>query len=239
MSSEPGASTSQREAWEREYTQAKAYTTSYRLDFDRGVRFLLGYLEARGETLGEPVLDCGCGIGRHTLRLAARGHAVIGLEHSEAALSRLRDAAGEESLADRIRLLHQDLAEPLPLSDGSVGSVLDVTAVDNLIDTEERRRYGLEVGRVLRPGGVALVTTFALDDGYYGRWLSESPAAQHGVVEDPNTGIRNQLFTPRSLDEVFAPPLVPEVAATLLFVDEAAGAPWTRRFLLHLYRQPD
>jgi hypothetical protein len=57
------------------------------------------------------------------------------------------------------------------------------------------------------------------------------------VVEDPNTGIRNQLFTPDLLDEVFVPPLARETASTLVFLDKAAAVTWTRRFLIHLYRK--
>jgi hypothetical protein len=58
-----------------------------------------------------------------------------------------------------------------------------------------------------------------------------------GVVEDPNTAIKNQLFTPALLDQVFVPPLTREVGASLVFLDEAARTTWTRRFLIHLYRK--
>ncbi|SUZ91802.1 uncharacterized protein METZ01_LOCUS44656, partial [marine metagenome] len=37
---------------------------------------------------------------------------------------------------------------------------------------------------------------------------------------------------------VFAPPLVREVRSTLVFIDDAAGVTWTRRFLMHIYRNP-
>ena len=92
------------------------------------------------------------------------------------------------------------------------------------------------MARILRPDGIALVVTFARNDGYYGRLLEESPRGAQGIVEDPNTGIRNQLFTAKLLDEVFVPPLTREVAATLVFLDDAAGVTWTRRFLIHIYR---
>ena len=172
-----------REAWDREYAEVHAYTTSYRLDLDRGLHFLLAYLDGRGEALAGPVLDCGCGVGRNTLPLARRGHRVFGLEHSNVALGRLQETLHEEGLGDLVSATQHDLGEPLPVEDGSIGTVLDITAVDNLVDPVRRQRYGTEVGRVLRPGGLALVVTFARDDGYYGRWLEDAPGDED-VVED-------------------------------------------------------
>jgi len=232
-----------REAWEREYAEIRAYTTSYRGDLDRGVHFLLDFVRSSGGRLAEPILDLGCGMGRNLLPLRSAGYRVVGVDHSATALERLRrtaDGAGgdEEDDEGALRLVRHDLGQPLPLDTGSVGTILDVTAVDNLTDPDRLHRYGREAARVLRPGGLALVVTFAVDDGYYGPWLDDSPWAIRNVVEDPNTGIRNRLFVPRTLDAVFEPGLRREVAATLVFVDEAAGSAWTRRFLMHLYRKP-
>ena len=226
-----------REAWDREYAEVHAYTTSYRLDLDRGLHFLIAYLEGRGEALAEPVLDCGCGVGRNTLPLARGGHRVIGLEHSSVALQRLQDTLREEGLSDLVSTTQHDLGEPLPVEDCSIGTVLDVTVVDNLVDPVRRQRYGTEVARVLRPEGLALVVTFARDDGYYGRWLGSAEGGNADVVEDPHTGIRNQLFTHATLTAVFSPPLRALARGTLVFLDDAAGTAWTRHFLLHLYRK--
>ena len=226
------------EAWDREYLEVHAYTTSYRLDLDRGIEFLLSYHEERGEPIRGPVLDLGCGIGRNALPLAREGHTVIGLDHSGAAIARLQEAINDEELGDRLVAFQHDLGEPWPLADGSVGTAIDITLVDNLVDAARRRRYGTEVGRVLKPGGVFVVVTFSLDDGYYGRFLESSENADEGVVLDPRTGIRNQLFTHETLEEVFSPPLVQEAREDLLFTDEAAEEKWERRFLMHLYCRP-
>lgn len=228
---------SPRDAWEREYAEIRAYTTSYRADLDRGVHLLLEYLRSRGERLEEPVLDLGCGMGRNLLPLQSAGYRVVGLDHSATALSRLRTEAADHGPTGRSWLVRHDLGHPLPLAAAAAGTVLDVTAVDNLTDDERLERYGREVARVLRPGGLALVVTFSVDDGYYGPLLVDSPWASRRVVEDPHTGIRNRLFVPASLDAVFEPALRREVGTTLVFVDEAAGRSWTRRFLIHLYRR--
>jgi SAM-dependent methyltransferase len=215
----------------------RAYTTSYRGDVDRGVHFLLQYVAGRNERLDGPIVDCGCGMGRNAIPLARRGHDVVGLEHSAVALQRLRESLGDEELAGELTTRQHDLNEPLPVDDHFAAAVLDITAVDNLVDADRRRAYGLEVARILRPGGLAVVVTFARDDGYYRQWLPDSPWREQGIVEDPHTGIRNQLFTPDLLDAVFAPPLRPEATSILVFLDEAASGTWTRRFLIHLYRK--
>ena len=86
--------TEPRRAWDLEYAEVRAYTTSYRGDIDRGVRFLLDFLETRSEVIDGPIVDCGCGMGRNAIPLAQSGHDVVGLEHSSAALGRLDEALG-------------------------------------------------------------------------------------------------------------------------------------------------
>ena len=71
-----------RRAWEREYAELRAYTTSYRDDLDRGIEFLLGYLEKSGQELEGLVLETGCGRGRNAIPLAEAGHTVIGVDYA-------------------------------------------------------------------------------------------------------------------------------------------------------------
>ena len=89
MTSSSAEGTSARAAWEREYDEVHAYTTSYRDELDRGVEFVLGYLTGAGIELDGPLLECACGRGRNALPLAARGHSVVGLDHAATALRRL------------------------------------------------------------------------------------------------------------------------------------------------------
>jgi SAM-dependent methyltransferase len=225
-----------REAWEREYAEVHAYTTSYRDELDRGVEFLLGYVAAAGFELPGPVLECACGRGRNALPLAARGSKVVGLDHALTALQLFRDRASREGLSAAVPIRH-DLREPFPIRDAAVGTVLDITAIDNLVSAADRNAYGSEIARVLRPGGLALVVTFDRDDGYYAPFL-QRPDADGSVVRDPHTGIRNNLFRAADLDAIFTPRLERLAANRFDFIDEAAQARWTRRFHLRLYRKP-
>ncbi len=237
MTSRSADPQSARDAWEREYEDVHAYTTSYRDELDRGVEFLLGYLKRAGIQLAGPVLECACGRGRNAIPLAGLGHAVVGLDHALTALRRFGERTQREGCRGRALPVRHDLREPLPIRDAAVGAVLDITAIDNLVASEHRRAYGREVARVLKPGGLAVVVTFDLDDGYYAPFLRR-PDAAGAVVRDPNTGIRNQLFRAAELDRLFLPALELLAGNRFDFVDEAAQERWTRRFHLRLYRKP-
>jgi len=236
-SSTPEANTP-RAAWEREYSELHAYTTSYRDELDRGVEYLLGYLGARDVSLPEPVLECACGRGRNALPLAAQGYRVVGLDHALTALRQFRERVRHEGTEGLALALHHDLRQPFPVRGAAVGTVLDITAVDNLVEAADRQAYAAEVARVLRSGGIAVIVTFDRDDGYYARFLSTPEARRTGVVEDPNTGIHNQLFRAPDLDALFCPALQRVAGNRFDFIDEAAAQRWTRRFHLRVYRKP-
>jgi SAM-dependent methyltransferase len=111
-------------------------------------------MEARlvDEFLPSPcrVLDLGCGAGRTTVELDARGHAAIGIDLSEALLA-----------SGRRRHPHLDLrrmdAAALRFSNESFDAAwFSYNGIDCLYPVDARRRCLDEVFRVLRPGGVFL-----------------------------------------------------------------------------------
>ncbi|MGW0992209.1 methyltransferase domain-containing protein [Streptomyces sp. NPDC002523] len=98
------------------------------------------------------VLDVGCGPGRLVAELAARGRTVLGVDVSEAAVTRTNTLGGQA--------LRRSVFEPLPgegrwdtvlLMDGNVGIGGDPGAL--------LRR----MGQLLAPGGLLIVETDALD----------------------------------------------------------------------------
>ena len=227
---------SARAAWEREYEDVHAYTTSYRDELDRGVEYLFGYLAGAGFALEGPLLECACGRGRNAIPLADRGYAVIGLDHALTALQCFDERAEREGHRGRALPVRHDLREAFPIRDDAVGAVFDITAIDNLVEAADREAYCREIARVLRPGGVAVVVTFDLDDGYYAPFLARSDA-DGSVVRDPHTGIRNNLFRAADLDGLFVPTLELVAGNRFDFIDEAAQERWTRRFHLRVYRK--
>ena len=59
----------------------------------------------------ELVLDLGCGTGRMTLELAARGYDMTGVDISPEMLDAARDSAEKKGMADKILWLCQDMTE--------------------------------------------------------------------------------------------------------------------------------
>src|SRR2546421_10233638 len=74
------------------------------------------------------ILDCACGIGTQTLGLAQRGHALVGVDLSEAAVSRARREAEARSLS-----IQFEVADMRDLSSLSATEFDVVLAADNAI----------------------------------------------------------------------------------------------------------
>jgi SAM-dependent methyltransferase len=104
-----------------------------------GMPALLGLIPAPGRR----TLDLACGEGRLARLLAARGHAVVGVEGSPALAAAAREAAPE------IEVLDGDAAA-IPLGDGAVDLVVCSMALLNFDDLDGA--VG-EAARVLEPGG--------------------------------------------------------------------------------------
>ena len=101
-------------------------------------------------------LEVGCGEGRVTRDLAARGYDVVGLDVSPTLVdaARAEDPRGDYVVAD---------AHELPFADGSFEFVV---AYNSLMDVGMPRSVA-EIGRVLTPGGVlcACITHPMADSG--------------------------------------------------------------------------
>ena len=94
------------------------------------------------------VLDAACGSGRHSVDLATRGHAVIGVDQSLEMLTLAREKVPDG------RFLPGDLSA-LPLDDASVDAALCALALVHVVDV--RQAIG-ELARVVRPGGRIVIT---------------------------------------------------------------------------------
>ena len=98
---------------------------------------------------GERVLDLGCGAGRFVAALRDAGADPVGVELAEAALERARaNVPGAD-----LRLVEPDGS--LPLEHASVDLVWCSEVLEHVAETEH---VLLEMRRVLRPGGRALIT---------------------------------------------------------------------------------
>lgn len=110
--------------------------------------------------LGATVLDLGCGAGLDSLIAARRvgpTGRVIGVDFSEAMLSRARQAAAASGLANVE--FRQTEAEKLDLADGAVDLAL-VNGIFNL--NPARDQIFRELARVVRPGGAVYAAELIL-----------------------------------------------------------------------------
>ena len=110
-----------------------------------------------------PVLDIGCGQGRHAFYLARRGFAVDALDPSSAGLQQVEKTAAEEALSIRtIRGRFADVDESAP----KYGCIL-VFGLIPLLDRDEIRDLVRIVETNLGPGGTLFVTAFGTWDPAY------------------------------------------------------------------------
>jgi SAM-dependent methyltransferase len=104
-----------------------------------------------GDVRDLDVLDAGCAAGEHSAWLAEHGARVVALDASEAMVRLARERLGRQ-----VRVLHADLAQPLPLADASADLVLSSLTLHYLEEWAPPLR---EFARALRPGGRLVLST--------------------------------------------------------------------------------
>ena len=103
-------------------------------------------------------LDLGCGNGRHAQALAEAGAAVVGLDVSGGLLSAAQQRASERGFD--VDLVHGE-GSRLPFASNRCSQIVYVATLHHLRTRKARRRSLSEVGRVLAPGGRALVSAWS------------------------------------------------------------------------------
>lgn len=131
-------------------------------DWDASIRRQGAALDALIGRAGADVLDCACGIGTQAIGLALRGHRVTGTDISPRAAARAAREAARRSL--RLRTAAADMRH-LPFADGRFDAVVCAdNSLPHLLTGQEVRAALAEMRRVLRPGGLLLVSTRPYDE---------------------------------------------------------------------------
>jgi 2-polyprenyl-3-methyl-5-hydroxy-6-metoxy-1,4-benzoquinol methylase len=100
---------------------------------------------------GTRVLDVGCGVGRWSRPLAARGAMVSGVDLSPTMIRIARQRALAEGIADRCQFIAGDLAQ-LQLAQ-QFDLVLGVTVLQHILDPPRLRDAIENLAAALKPGG--------------------------------------------------------------------------------------
>ena len=105
--------------------------------------------------LESPLLDLGCGQGRHSLALCEAGLRVFGVDLSAELLARAGDLGpGAEVLAGRLARADQ---RAIPFRDASLATVTMLFSSFGYFDDAGNAGVLAELARVLRPGGRAVL----------------------------------------------------------------------------------
>jgi SAM-dependent methyltransferase len=101
-----------------------------------------------------PLVDLGCGTGRHALRFARRGFPVIAVELSQAMLANVAAKARAEGSAGTLVGVRANLCRLGALPDRTFAYALSMFSTLGMIRGASSRRKALaEAFRILRPGG--------------------------------------------------------------------------------------
>lgn len=121
-------------------------------------------MRARG---GRSILDLGCGAGRHTQYLAADGFTVSGFDASKTGLEFTRKRLEANGLQADLR---QGDMECLPYPDKTFDGLISIHVIFHNTLAGMQRTLA-EIRRVLKPGGLALVTFQSKRSWRYGRGI--------------------------------------------------------------------
>ena len=145
----------------RAYYERADVRTAFRPD--RGLDAAESALVERFLPAGASVLDLGCGNGRVAIALAQRGYGVEGIDISPSMVEEARAAAAALGIDARFRIAD---AVSLPQSENEFDAVVYGDNGIGHLTRDGKIACLLEVRRVLKPGGVALLsmrTPYALN----------------------------------------------------------------------------
>lgn len=135
-------------------------------DWNRSIDWqasILGPLiEREVQTRPLRILDCACGIGTQALGLASRGHEVVGVDLSAAAVARARREASQRGLS--IQFEEGDMRNLGAIPGGFDVALAADNALPHLLTDEDFNMALSQIAAQLRPGGLFLATLRDYDE---------------------------------------------------------------------------
>jgi 2-polyprenyl-3-methyl-5-hydroxy-6-metoxy-1,4-benzoquinol methylase len=165
--------------------QDKLARLAWRLScFDAGLSYA-DYVRENFFTIeGKQVFDVACAWGGHALAFASRGARVLASDYNDHRFDALREFAAENDL--HLRPARAD-CQSLPVADQTMDVVLALELVEHIASVEP---FAKEVARVLRPGGLCILST---------------PPRLRSVYEgEPHWGLKGLTILPFSTQKLAA-----------------------------------
>lgn len=166
-------------------------------------------------TDGMRVLDAGCGTGNFSLKMAALGATVEGIDLSEPMIGYAKEKAAASPYAGQLHFQVGDLYA-LPFADESFDAVLSMAAFEFI---HEDQRALDEFMRVVKPGGRVLIGTITGNSDWGLEYQSHMPRedsvfhhAAFKTADEMRALLSEQLLA--SAESVFLPFATPEAEAT-------------------------
>jgi ubiquinone/menaquinone biosynthesis C-methylase UbiE len=136
--------------WTNHWTKAEIESEIRMWDFFGGRPWILKYTPRYGK-----VLEAGCGLGRYNFYLSNLGIDTIGLDFSDKTIDYLNDWK-KNNRYNNVRFVKGDI-KSLPFENESLSGYLSFGVIEHFQEGPEKALS--EAFRVLRPGGVAIITT--------------------------------------------------------------------------------
>jgi SAM-dependent methyltransferase len=125
------------------------------------------------------LLDLGCGTGNHAIPLARRGHAVTGVDLSEAMLAQARQKAAAAGVCENTIFRHGDV-RTVALEESDFDAAIMMFAVLGYQQTDDDVRAALKTARAHLVAGAP----FVFDVWYGPGVISDKPGPRERVIEN-------------------------------------------------------
>lgn len=221
------------ERWKAEYA-GKGIPSSFRSEPSQIVLDFAQFLE-RKELHARRILDIGCGKGRNGAYLASLGHQVTGMDLVEDNIAALKERAAKLGL--NVSGIAHDISKRFPFPDSSFDCAIDIFCYKHQVEQETRNLYKRELLRILKPGGLFLLSLASVEDGFYGPLLKDSPRPDQNMIIDPFTGIASILFTQADIIKTFEPEFVIEFSENRTSESPMHGKTYRRSVLSFILRE--
>lgn len=229
------------QTWDAEYS-IKRNLPSTRAD--KPSKIVARLTEIVPDAVRGNVLDAGVGNARNLVFLLNNGaERATGIDFSGEAIKLANKRVEIEGLKDRVKILHQSVADELQEPDESFDLIIDMMTLHTL-SKEDREKYIEQAIRLLKPGGHLVLYTMAYNDDegdeakrLIEEWEGPEKGRSYRFKVDDDV-ITERVFTKAELEAFFAP-------LQIVFFEEekfkthAFGGVYPRSYYSAVFRKPE